>query len=68
MHRINSTYIWNGDRADDRSRSKIPKSKSVRVLDAKRWLQDCDWDHEVGCENDILIPVNAEAVWAELLS
>lgn len=38
------------------------------MLNAKRRLQDRDRDNKVGSKNEVLFPINAETVRAELLS
>jgi hypothetical protein len=61
-------HIRNSNGADDLTAGKIPKSQGVGMLDTSGGLKDSDWDDKVRSEDDVLLPVNREAVWRELLA
>jgi hypothetical protein len=65
---LNSTTIWDFNRADDSSGWQVPEAESVGMLDSQAGLQDGDRNDEVRCQDDVLLPVDTETVGRELLA
>jgi hypothetical protein len=67
---LDALAVGDGDCADDFAAAEFPEAQGVGFLDAGDGggLQDCYWDYEVGCEDDVLVEVDGEAVGRELLA
>ena len=67
---LDTGTVGNGDSADDLAGIEFPKAESISLLDSKRRgrLENGDGNNEVRGEDELLVPVNGETVWAELLA
>ncbi len=63
-----ATHIRNSQSSDNSSWIQIPKPQSVRMLDTKRWLQDGYRNKKIRSKNEVLVPIDANAVEAKFSS
>lgn len=60
--RMHSTYIGNGNGGDNLASVKIPETKSISLLNTRGRLEDGQRDNKVRSKDDLLLPVDAQAV------
>ena len=61
-------YVRNSQGAQDLPRIQVPETKGVSMANSETGLQDTDRLDKVRCENQLLLPVNAQSVRRELLT
>ena len=62
------TYIGNQDGADDGSLGQIPQPQGVIRDFTKTRLQDGKGNNEIGGQNDVFVPIDAQTVRIEVVS
>lgn len=67
---LDPSAIRDGNRGDDLARAEFPEAKRISFLDAgnARGLEDRDGHDEVGCQDDVVLEVDGQAMRAELLA
>lgn len=65
---LDAAAVGDGDGAEDGAGLQVPQAQSVGAQDLERRLEDAERHDEVGCQDDVLVPVDAQAVRAELLA
>jgi len=67
---LDPSAIRDGNRGDDLARAEFPEAKRIGFLDAgnARGLEDRDGHDEVGCQDDVVLEVDGQAMRAELLA
>lgn len=67
---LDTGAIGDGDGADDLAGAEFPEAECVGLLDPtdRSRLENGNWDDEVGCQDDVVLPVNGQTMGTELLA
>lgn len=67
---MDTLAVGDGDGGNDLAGVEFPEAEGVGTLDPKSRsrLKDRDGNDEVGCENELLVPVDGKTVRRELLA
>jgi hypothetical protein len=64
---LDTATVGDGDGRNDGACVQGPETEGVGMLDAKRRLEDGDWDDEIRSQEDVLLEVDRQPVRRELL-
>lgn len=60
--RARATHIWNGNGADNSSRSQIPETQCIVTNSAQTGLQDREWNNVIRGQDEALLPVDTKTM------